>query len=122
MAAGKTDSRGWSLADCLSRVDEGSAGGPAIPAGVGGNAARTAQRVRLKESYALVAKHELDVDHRSHMAQNHFQNGPDAWDYLLGIMREPTTALQLRWSEPSPSLLSHSFLYLDARFHTHHGT
>ena len=73
----------WSLADCLSRVDEGSAGGPAIPAGAGGNAARTAQRVRLKESYALVAKHELDVDHRSHMAQNHFQNGPDAWDYNI---------------------------------------
>ena len=30
------------------------------------------------------------------MAQNHFQNGPDAWDYLIAIMREPTTALQLR--------------------------
>ena len=35
----------------------------------------------------MVSVHELDVDHRSHMVQNHFQNGPDAWDYLIAIMR-----------------------------------
>ena len=28
VAAGKTDDRGWSLADCFNQVDEGSAGGP----------------------------------------------------------------------------------------------
>ena len=33
VASGKTDERGWSLADCLNRVDEGSAGGPPMPGG-----------------------------------------------------------------------------------------
>ena len=40
MAAGKTDDRGWSLADTLNGVDEGSAGGPPMP---GGAAATKAQ-------------------------------------------------------------------------------
>ena len=31
VASGKTDDRGWSLADCLNRVDEGGAAGPAMP-------------------------------------------------------------------------------------------
>ena len=31
------------------------------------------------------------------MAQNHFEQGPDAWDYLVGIMRTPRVSrLQLR--------------------------
>ena len=32
-AAGRTDDRGWSLADHFSKVDEGSVNGPALPAG-----------------------------------------------------------------------------------------
>ena len=73
MASGKTDERGWSLADCLNRVDEGGAAGPAMPGGAAGGKAAACRRKRLKESYSLVTIHELDVDHRSHMAQNHFQ-------------------------------------------------
>ena len=84
-AAGKTDERGYSLADCLNRTDEGAAGGPPIPAGGGAlpQKAQACRRRRLKEAYALIATHELDEDHRTHMATNHFQNGPDAWDYMV---------------------------------------
>ena len=61
IAAGRNDDRGWSLADCLNRVDEGSAGGPAMPGAAAElRKAQAAQRSRLKESYSLVAKHELD--------------------------------------------------------------
>ena len=45
------------------------------------------QRKRLSESYSLLTTHELDRDHRTHMSQNHFQNGPDAWDYLTAQVR-----------------------------------
>ena len=34
VAAGKLCDRGYSLADCLMRTDEGSAGGPAMPTAV----------------------------------------------------------------------------------------
>ena len=30
------------------------------------------------------------------MAQNHFQDGPAAWNYLVAIMRTPVSRLQLR--------------------------
>ena len=30
VASGKTDERGWSLADCFNRLDEGGAGGPPL--------------------------------------------------------------------------------------------
>ena len=73
VASGKTDERGWSLADCLNRLDEGGAAGPPMPGGAAGGKAAACRRKRLKESYSLVTIHELDVDH--------FQNGPDAWDY-----------------------------------------
>ena len=96
VASGKTDERGWSLADCLNRLDEGGAAGPPLPGGAAGAKAAACRRKRLKESYSLVTVHELDVDHRSHMAQNHFQNGPDAWDYLIAIMRTPVSRMQLR--------------------------
>ena len=54
VASGKTDDRGWSLADCLNVVDEGSAGGPPMPGGAAGAKAAAARRKRLKESYALI--------------------------------------------------------------------
>ena len=58
-AAGKTDDRGWSLADHYSKVDEGSINGPALPAG---NAtemrkALASRRRRQKDAYALLADH-----------------------------------------------------------------
>ena len=95
VASGKTDERGWSLADCLNRLDEGGIGGPPMPGGAAARQAAACRRKRLKESYSLLSKHELDVDHRSHMAQNHFQDGPGAWDYLIAIMRTPVSRLQL---------------------------
>ena len=32
VAAGRTDDRGWSLADCANQTDEGGVGGPPMPA------------------------------------------------------------------------------------------
>ena len=93
VAAGKSDERGYSLADCLNQTDEGSPGGPAFPLGAPGIKARACRRKRLNDSYSLVATHELDKDHRTHMYQNHFQDGPAAWAYLTGLLREPSTAL-----------------------------
>ena len=73
VAAGRTDERGWSLADCANQTDEGGVGGPPVPVGGAANAkALTARRKRLKELYALLYKHELDTDHRTHVYQNHF--------------------------------------------------
>ena len=76
---GTVTNAGWSLADCVMQTDEGSAGGPAMPAGAAALAkAQAARRKRFKESYSIIYKHELDEDHRSHIAQNHFQDGPGA--------------------------------------------
>ena len=96
VAAGRADERGWSLADALTRLDEGGALGPPLPGGAGAAKAAAAFRKRQKESYGLVTKHQLDPDHVSHMRLNHFQQGPDAWDYLVNSCRTPVDALQLR--------------------------
>ena len=96
VAAGRTDDRGWSLADCANQIDEGGAGGPAMPGGAAGNRAQTSRRKRLKELYALLYKHELDTDHRTHIYQNHFQDGDGAFQYLITVMRTPIDRLQLR--------------------------
>ena len=47
--------------------------------------ALTARRKRLKELYALLYKHELDTDHRTHIYQNHFQDGDGAFQYLITV-------------------------------------
>ena len=44
----------------------------------------------------MLYKHELDVDHRTHIYQNHFQDGDGAFQYLIGTMRTPIDRLQLR--------------------------
>ena len=56
VAAGRTDDHGWSLADCANQIDEGGAGGPAMPGGAAANRALTSRRKRLKELYALLYK------------------------------------------------------------------
>ena len=63
VAAGKSDKRGWSLADNLLGDDEGGAAAGAPPIGGGGpnTDARMARRRRQRESYSLIAKHELDA-------------------------------------------------------------
>ena len=97
VAAGRTDDRGWSLADCANQTDEGGVGGPPMPAaGAAAAKAQTARRKRLKELYALLYKHELDADHRTHIYQNHFQDGDGAFQYLITVMRTPIDRLQLR--------------------------
>ena len=57
--------------------------------------ATTARRKGLKELYALLYKHELDTDHRTHVYQNHFQDGDGAFQYLIATMRTPIDRLQL---------------------------
>ena len=98
MAAGKTDDRGWSLADTFNGVDEGAAGGPPVPGGAAGAKANQYRRRRLKDSYSLLYTHQLDADIRSELTQNHFQNGETAWAYLIGAagLRTPATRMQLR--------------------------
>ena len=97
VASGKTDEHGWSLADCLNEVDEGSAGGPALPVAAAANAkAQQLLRKRLKDSYSLLVKHELDEAHKLHMQQTFFQQGPAAWQYMIAECREPVDRLQLR--------------------------
>ena len=97
VAAGKTDDRGWSLADVFNAVDEGSAGGPPVPGGAAGTKAAAARRRRLKDAYSLLYTHQLDADIRSELTQNHFQNGETAWAYLIGAagLRTPATRMQL---------------------------
>ena len=57
VAAGKTDDRGWSLADVFNGVDEGAAGGPPVPGGAAGAKAAAARRRRLKDAYSLLYTH-----------------------------------------------------------------
>ena len=57
--SGEVDDRGWSLADYLMGQDEGSPGGPALPAGGGAGAtqrikAQQAQRKRAKSAYSVI--------------------------------------------------------------------
>ena len=54
VASGKTDERGWSLADTLNDVDEGGAAGPPMPGGAAAQKAIAARRRRLKDSYSLL--------------------------------------------------------------------
>ena len=97
-AASKVDDRGWSLADTFRVLDEGSAGGPAMPAPAtaDGRKAVQARRRRLKEAYGLLVKHVLDADHVTHMKQTHFQQGVAAFQYLQQCCQQPIDNLRLR--------------------------
>ena len=71
--SGKTDSRGYSIADSFLLQDEGAvgaggapiAGMPVIPGGAAGNTARTAQRARQKEGFTLLTAHISDDNTRT---------------------------------------------------------
>ena len=98
VAAGRVDKQtGWSLADCFRGDDPGgyAPGAPALTGNATGPV-QTSRRRRLKESYSLLIKHELDPDFRQYLHQNHFQNGPDAFQYLQGLLRKPVDRLQLK--------------------------
>ena len=99
--SGEVDDRGWSLADYLLSVCEGSANGPALPLNNAANAAdrRKAQaslRRRAKESYSIIQKHISDSDWQLELKNNHFQNGRAAYLALSAACATPVDALKLR--------------------------
>ena len=84
-AAGRTDDRGWSLADHLMQVDEGS---PGVPLPIGNatemRKANAARRRRQKDSYAILTKHITRChEHLKYIRTNHFQDGQGAYDYMV---------------------------------------
>ena len=90
------DERGWSVADHLLRVDEGSPNGPALPAGAIGVKAAALQRKRMKEAYGLITRHITDSQIKTELRTNHFQNPSTALQYLQADFRKPVDALALR--------------------------
>ena len=95
-----TDDRGYSLADHVLGIDEGSPGGPAIagtPQQI--QKAQAALLKRQKQSYGLLVKHLAGgaaADHITYMKQNHFQQGLAAATYLRGMCQQPITRVKLR--------------------------
>ena len=95
-ATRKTDERGYSLADHLLGIDEGSPGGPPLPVGAGAAKAAIALRQRQKNSFGLLTVHVTDAAHVTHMKNAHFQLGRDAFAYLRASCQMPVDALKLR--------------------------
>ena len=73
VAATRVDDRGWSLADHLLAVDEGS---PGVPMPISNAAdlrkAQMGRRKRQKESYALLATHQADKTIVGILQRDHF--------------------------------------------------
>ena len=108
----KTDDRGYSLADCFLRQDEGAADtgtdvpgvlhvlaatapGP-LPGGAGHDKARIARAKRLKDSAAFLVQHISDATVKQILAQPHLvQNGPEMFDYIMGTCLIPLTGSEL---------------------------
>jgi len=108
----KTDDRGYSLADCFLRQDEGAADqgtdvpgvphvlaatapGP-LPAGVGHDKARIARVKRLKDSAAFLVQHISDGTMKQILAQPHLgQNGPEMFDHVMSTCLIPLTGSEL---------------------------
>ena len=96
---GASDAEGWSLADCLMRIDDGAVdaagvlmpGVNPIPAAGGGNqghSARTCRRKRLKESYSFIIKHIDNADVLRALTQpGLLGDGPLALDYIRSRCR-----------------------------------
>ena len=98
VAAGKTDERGWSLADHLLQIDENGPLGPAYPIGAA-TELRKAQacfRRRQKEAYALLSTTQADANIITVLRGSHFQRGADAWQYLTATYRRPVDRMELR--------------------------
>ena len=94
----QTDERGYSLSDHFLGIDEGSAGGPALPLAPPAQAqkALVKLRQRQKESYGMLTKHVLDADHLTEMKNNHFQMGHTAFAYLQASCQRAVNPLRLR--------------------------
>ena len=98
---GASDNEGWSLADCLMRIDDGAVDAPgnpmpgvtAIPAAGGGNqghSARTCRRKRLKESFSFIIKHIDNADMLRNLTNpvlGLLGDGPLALDYIKSRCR-----------------------------------
>ena len=95
-AMSTSDDRGWSLSDHMLGIDEGGPGGPPMPGGAGLAKAQQAFRGRQKNAYKLLSKHVLDPGHLTEMANNHFQNGRNAWLYLENACQQPMNPIRLR--------------------------
>ena len=97
-AAGRTDDRGWSLADHLMQVDEGS---PGVPMPIGNatelRKANAARRRRQRESYAVLTKHIGRChEHLKYIRTNHFQDGQTAFNYMDAACAAPLNAVKTR--------------------------
>ena len=97
-AAGRTDDRGWSIADHLMKVDEGS---PGVPMPIGNatemRKANAARRRRQKDSYAILTKHISRChEHLKYIRTNHFQDGQAAYDYMVAACAAPLNAIKTR--------------------------
>ena len=86
--SGKTDDRGYSIADTLLEQDEGAASGPAFPVGVPQELrkAQAAARRRQKDAFSILLRHQTHPDHVKHLSANHFQDGVNAYKYLKALL------------------------------------
>ena len=96
--SGKTDDRGYSIADTLLEQDEGAANGPAFPVGVPAELrkAHAASRRRQKDAFSILLRHQTHPDHVKHLSANHFQDGVNAYKYLKASSQTAVNAIRLR--------------------------
>jgi len=97
--AGVVDDRGNSLADHILDVDEGGAAAGAMPMPVGAAAAAKANALRLKRRKTLFQKeykHISDPSVRTHLFNNHYNDGPACHAYIATVSQKPIGRLELR--------------------------
>ena len=96
--SGKTDDRGYSIADTLLEQDEGAANGPALPIGAPQELrkAQAAARRRQKDAFSILLRHQTHPDHVKHLSANHFQDGVNAYKYLKASSQTAVNAIRLR--------------------------
>ena len=110
LASGKTDTRGYSIADTFLRQDEGAvtaagapvAGVPVIPPGAAGNAPRMAQRARRKEGFTLLTTHIADENTRTILgnpAHPAFGRADLAYEFVMQRIIVAVTASDVQGAE-----------------------
>ena len=109
---GKADTRGYSLADCLLRQDEGAVlpgtgipGVPGVPmpgvigipaGGVGVDARRKAREARVKEAATFIIMHLDNDTTKTELDQPQFQqNGPEIFDHIMATCNLPLTSVEV---------------------------
>ena len=119
-----TDARGWSIADCLERRDEGAVqrgedpymgaaapNAPQLPAGgINMAQARALRAKRLKDSAAALLTHLDDEAMKDILSLPPFaQNGPEMFDEIMERCLVPLSALEAQ--EIRAKILSLSITY-----------